>query len=172
MPDGTVRYLGGAEQVCEPSGRYEGNWLDPAPPPQAAVEGAMEVARAGAARGYRGLLGMDVAILPGGAVRIFDLNFRENSCTAAVLLRESIHRRHGNGVMRLRSFRGDGFRAAASAARRALRAGFLLPLAIFDPAEIALADEPAIIRGLVLGESRADVARRELELAALGLGQT
>lgn len=170
MPDGAVRYLGSAEQICDASGRYRGNWLDAENPPPEAIEGAAAVARIGAGLGYCGFLGVDLAIMADGSLKIFDLNFRDNSSTPALLLQDSIRRRFGDCVMRLRGFRGMGdYPALLKAARAGWRSGLLLPLASCDPQAIGATEEPPTLRGLVIGADRSDVERGETELAALGL---
>ena len=58
--------------------------------------------RAAAARGYRGIAGIDVAFLEDGPPRVLDLNFRVNGSTAAAWLRSAVERERGAGSMRLR----------------------------------------------------------------------
>ncbi len=171
MHDGSVRYLGAAEQICSREGRYLGNWLDSTRPvPGEALAAGLATARRITRTGYRGLFGMDAAILPDESVKVFDLNIRVNGCTAPILLDASARGRHGHRVALLRSWNGaDGSAGLFPAARRAIAAGLILPLGVFDPAAIGRTKLRPGLRGLVLGDSRKDVRRREAELARLGL---
>jgi hypothetical protein len=111
-----------------------------------------------------------MALCANGRLGVFDLNFRVNGSTIAVLLAEDIHRLREMPVMRLRSFVGStDFSATIAGAREGLGRGLLLPLATYHPAEGGRpADAPRLL-GLVLGTSRADVGRHEEELERCGL---
>lgn len=92
--DDGVTYFGAAQQVCDAAGRYYGNWCLPGGPGERAIEFARHAARAGQARGYRGVLGIDVGLTTdGGRPFVFDLNFRTNGSTSLVLFHESIRAR-------------------------------------------------------------------------------
>jgi hypothetical protein len=78
-------YLGAAEQVCSPEGRWLGNYCGAgfqAPPELEEI--AMAIARAGRAAGYRGFAGFDIGVDGDGSYWVFDLNFR--SCGSLVQL--------------------------------------------------------------------------------------
>jgi hypothetical protein len=56
-----------------------------------------------------------------------------------------------------------------AAARRAVRAGLILPLTIFDPSAIDAQDVPPSLRCLVFGDNRKEVRQNEAALAEIGL---
>lgn len=171
MPDGAARYFGHAEQDVTPGGQYRGNWIDAGTPLDPRVVDACRacVERA-AAEGYRGIAGIDAAVLDDGRVVVLDLNFRVNGSTAAVLLAPAVRRARGPCVMHLRGFvsRHD-FRTTVAAAAAAVRRGTLIPLGAFDPAAAGHAGHASRVSGLVIGPTRADVARAEADLATAGL---
>ncbi len=170
MSDGTVRYLGSSEQVSAADGLYYGNWIDDeSVAPEAAVKLGASVAARGAARGYRGICGLDVAILPDGRVIAFDLNFRTNGSTAPVLLRESIERERGARVLRLNGWQRPGsYRDLLNATYEAVDAGYLLPLLTYDPQVDGFADGLPRLTGLLLGATREEIPERERQLGELG----
>lgn len=151
-----IRYLGFAEQVTTPEGRFDGSWLDAeASLPDAVVAAGRAIMEAGVARGYRGIAGFDVARCADGRWLYFDLNFRLNGSTAPVLLLRATAARLQLPVFRYRSWCGaDGFDALLARARRGLHAGRLLPLSIH-------AGAPPRLSGMVAGTSRADVEQNE-----------
>ncbi len=171
LPDAAVRYLGAGEQVCDSDGRYHGNWFDArAQAPAAAVDLAIAIAATAAARGYQGLLGVDLAITVEGNIAVFDLNFRANGSTAALLLQESIAQRTGATVMRVRAWEGrSGYHGLLDTAYTAMNNGWLIPLVSYDPRLDGITDAPPRLVGLLLGDSREEVCEREREIAALGL---
>ena len=170
-PSGDARVLGASEQVVTAEGRYRGNWLPPEhDPPAGAAALSLAIARGAAARGYSGILGLDLAAGPGGTPVVFDLNFRLNGSTPALLLAGSVRAATGAAAIRYRTFEGrDGHAAALAAAQRGLRGGWFVPLNTFDPALSPSSDARAWVSGLVLGADRAEVGRREAELLAAGL---
>jgi hypothetical protein len=169
---GEVHYLGLSEQVVTSAGRYRGNWLGAdLAAPEGAADLAGDIARAASARGYFGILGLDVAEDGAGAPIVFDLNFRLNGSTPALLLAPSIAAATGARAMRYRTFEGRyGYAAAIGVARRALRSGWFVPLNSFDPARSPEPDARAWLSGLLLGADRAEVRQREEELRTAGLG--
>lgn len=171
MPDATVLYLGFADQDVTEEGRYRGNWIHlRSPIPQEAVEAGRAVMQRGAALGYRGLAGIDMALLSDGRIVVLDLNFRVNGSSAAVLLAPQILRQRGPAVMHLRSFRGNRtFAEMIVAARAAVRRGRLLPLGTFDPQSAGHPTQSPRLNGIVLGSSQPEVLAVEAELAADGL---
>ena len=168
---GDAHVLGVSEQVVTAEGRYRGNWLPPEhDPPLGADALSLAIARDAGARGYCGILGLDVAAGPGGSAIVFDLNFRLNGSTPALLLAASVRAATGASAIRYRTFEGhEGHAAALAAARRALRAGWFVPLNTFDPARSPESDARAWVSGLVLGADRFEVGRREEELRTGGL---
>jgi len=168
---GRITYLGCAEQVSDAQGRYHGNWIDAeSEAPAVAVEAGVRVVRAGLDRGYWGCVGVDMAVKEDGRVVVFDMNFRLNGSTAALLLAESVRSSLGQPVIRLRSWRGKGtYREMLRAAYIAMGKGLLLPLNSYDPVAGRQPHAPPRMAGLIVGGSRAEVKEREGELAALGL---
>ena len=171
MPDGSVLYLGSAEQVIDKLRIYRGNWIEAQPslPPAALGLGAKIAARS-AALGYYGFLGIDVAVLPDELVVAYDLNYRANGSTVALVFSDSIFCRTGASVMRLRSWTGHaGYNPLLRAAYRALQSGLFLPLWSYDPSADGYMNSLARIGGLIPGDTREDIQVIESEIAAMGL---
>lgn len=171
MPNGNVRYLGHAMQEIAGGERYIGNWIElGAALCPALVEIGTNIARRGSALGYRGIVGIDFAILQDQQALVLDLNFRLNGCTAALLLAPCLHEKFGPAIVHLRSFSTkEGFEKMIAAARPAVQRGQLIPLNTFDPIAAGYDPAPAQMRALVLGNCEADVLAIENELAAEGL---
>ena len=171
MADGQVVYCGCAEQVSDEHGFYQGNWLDRALKlPELVLKLGNHIADKGVAAGYYGFMGIDVALLPGGQVMAFDLNFRANGSTTALLFSESIVHRTGKSVMRLRSWRSRiGYRHLLKIAYSLLQSGSFLPLWSYDPRADGLRDSEARLGGLLIGFTREEVQDLELEIASRGL---
>ena len=168
-PDAHVDYLGAAQIIADPRGGYCGNWLgELATPSLPGIDLGRQIAELGARRGYRGYLCVDIAELVDGRVLAYDLNFRVCGSTAALLVFDAVRKATGASVAKFRNWSFDGpHRELAASARRAMRAGFLVPLSSFDPQVHGL-DGPAKISGLLLGGSTEEVVRREAELERLG----
>jgi hypothetical protein len=178
LPDARVLHLGTAEQVCDAAGGYGGNWLSrsplaPEPGQKAAIAVGRAVAHSAAARGWRGCLGVDVALLADGRAIAHDLNFRTNGSTVPLLLFESVARsRSGCAVGRSRgwTWRGDGgFAGLVRLAGAAAARGVLVPYGTYDPDAGGPAGAQPRLSGLLVGASREEVCERERELAAAGL---
>jgi hypothetical protein len=170
--DGSVVACGTAEEVCE-RGKWLGNWLDPAGDdlPADALAAAMGVVTAAAARGYRGLAGVDVALLSDGRPpKILDLNFRVNGSTAAAWLRASLERERGARSIRVRSWTVEGaaFADLLRVARGAVARGTLVPLCLYDPDATATSGVPRM-SGLLVGPTREAVEEEQRRLESEGL---
>lgn len=166
LPDGTSRYLGAAEQICE-ANRYTGSWLDlrTEPDPEFVEVGAaiIEVA---AAMGYRGIAGFDMGRDPSGRVVVFDLNFRINGSTIPLLLAESVAETREAPVLRSSRYVGTGsFEELLHAAHRAIDERWFVPFATRAPDAHSRASRP-LLAGLIVGDSRDAVAVRDAELRA------
>jgi hypothetical protein len=172
MHTGQIVYLGSAEQITDPCGKYYGNWIDTdSQAPSAAIEMGTQVARKGFAKGYWGILGIDMAILEDKRIFIFDLNFRLNGSTAALILADSIARTHGQPAMRLTNIRARGsYREMIATLYTAMDRGLFLPLTSCAPSSPAknIPDRPRA-SGLVLGSSRCQIMERCQELESLRL---
>jgi hypothetical protein len=88
LPDGEAVLVGAADQECDGTGAYTGTWLGGESPPPEALELALTIARRAASLGYRGAVGIDMAVVAGGKVVAFDLNFRVNGSFAPLLIFE------------------------------------------------------------------------------------
>ena len=167
-----VRYLGSADQVVSPEGQHQGNWIDlETPLSPAVVEPAMEVVRRGAAMGYRGFVGVDMAVTRDDHVYVLDLNFRLNASTAALLLAPAIQDRLGAHVSHVHKFQRSG--SAEEFARLLepwVRSGELVPLAFFDAEAAGHPGQPTIVQAMIVNTSRAAVLETESRLAKLGIG--
>jgi hypothetical protein len=160
--EGSVTFLGAAEQVTDDLANYHGNWIDQeSEAPQAAIDACTRVVKEGYARGFWGCVGIDTAIMDNDRVVIFDLNFRINASTAALLLTEKIRKVSGQKVFRLRSFKGkNSYREMLDMTYDAVHKGFLIPLGSYDPDVGGYPQMPPRLTGLVLGNSRAEVDDR------------
>lgn len=168
-PDEGVTYIGATAQLCRASGAHAGNLLDPASPPaQPLLDLAREIASTGSRLGFSGIAGFDIVVTRDGRVLAIDLNFRLVSSTAQVLLHKRLSKARGLAVSRLAfgSFPGkldDMLRAC----RPFIDRGWLVPLATFDPEFGGLGRGDARCRFLVFGDSAADIAAREKDLASI-----
>ena len=169
-----VHYLGGSEQVVTAEGRYRGNWLAVPGSAEAGPAGAeplvLDVAARAARAGYLGIAGFDVAVGADGRLVVFDANFRLNGSTPALLFAASVAAVTGAAAIRYLTVEGStGLAPALRHVRKALRAGWFVPLNGFDP---AWADDPEAkpwFSGMLLGADRAEVRSRQDELASAGL---
>jgi hypothetical protein len=171
LPQGQVRYLGYADQDVSELGRYRGNWLRLGTVlPDAIVDIAIEVARRGAAMGYRGIVGIDMALLEDRRILVVDLNFRVNGSTAAVLLAPALLEARGPKLLHVRGFKGAGdVESMLEIARRATDAGQLIPLSLFDPVHAGHPPQPPRLKGLILADSQEEAQRIESDLSMHGL---
>jgi hypothetical protein len=166
MPDGAVRYLGFADQDVTPEGKYRGNWLALDPPlDEADIEAAAEPVRRGAAMGYRGFAGVDIAMTREGRTYVLDLNYRINACTAPLLLAPALRERTGAPLMHFRRLTCPaGARRLAEVIRPYVVTGRVVPLNLFDADAAGYVGKPSISQALILGESRADILAVESEI--------
>ncbi len=171
MPDGTVRYLGFADQDISENGRYRGNWMSLGSTlPAEAIDIGVAIAKRGALLGYRGFVGIDIAQTNEIPWVVLDLNFRVNGSTAAVLLAPAIERQFGPCYLHLRGFVCDaGFTRLIAATRSGLRSRSLIPLGAFDATGAGHSGQPSRLLALILAESQVGAHRVEMELAASGL---
>jgi hypothetical protein len=168
---GEIDFLGFADQVSDDRGIYRGNWIESGMEcPPTVAEVGRNIVRSAFDRGYWGFLGIDIALLANGECKVFDLNFRANGSTPAVLLAESVYRRFDRPVMRLRRFSGtDGYRQLLQAARQAMNEEIFLPLGSCDPSAGPYPNERPLMTGLILGQTRFDVLENERKLMSLGM---
>ena len=171
MSDGSVRYLGFAEQIVTPEGKHRGNWIDlDATLPEEVIEAAAEPVRRGATLGYSGIAGIDVAITRDGRIVVLDLNFRINASTPALLLGAAISERQGATTMHFRKMQGDfGAKSLADKMTPFVADGRIVPVTLFDADAAGYRDKPSSALVLVAGHSRDDVLATEAELASRGV---
>jgi hypothetical protein len=169
--DGSIRYLGSTEQVVDGQGNYLGNWVDAASGvPAEVVELGETIMAKAAAMGYRGVAGFDTAVLPGGGLAVFDLNFRLNGSTAALMLFSGVSQREAQ-TARFRPFRSHlALGPTLRVLRRAIRDGELVPLSFYNPFAGPVPGRPPSLSGMLFGSSRNEVRKKEARLAAEGIG--
>jgi hypothetical protein len=168
---GNITYLGFTEQVSDDRGAYCGNWLeDGTVCPVDAVEVGASIVRTAYEHGYYGIVGIDMAVWEEQPCKVFDLNFRANGSTPAILYSQSIYRNHQKPVIRLRRLKGSGnYRDMLNSVYRAMTKGILLPLGSCDPEKGNYVEKHPLLTGMILGETRQDVLENERELASMGL---
>ena len=169
--DGHIDYLGFAEQVSDDQGAYCGNWLENGTEcPSDAIEIGVSVVRAAYELGYYGIAGIDMAVWEDKPCKVFDLNFRGNGSTPALLYSQSVYRHHRKPVIRLRRLKGRGrYRDMINSVHRAMAKGILLPLCSCNPEAGNYVGERPLLTGMILGETRQDVLENERELTSMGL---
>lgn len=168
LPAGRVQYLGAAEQIIDRDGRYLGNWISAAEPPQAVIDLGREIAARGAARGYLGIAGFDIVAAADGRILVLDLNFRVNGSTAGLLYRDSLRDLHGPVEIMFRTLRDSrGWGHACETVAEHIGAGRILPFAGYDPAPGSGA--AARMSVLATGPTRGDVAGTMTSLRRHGL---
>lgn len=169
--EGNISFIGSAEQINDTTGKYFGNWIDGScEPPPGAIEAGRSVAKAGFEMGYWGCVGIDMATMEDGRILIYDLNFRLNGSTAALLLSRNLKKKYGQPVMRLAGLKGtSSYKRMVKAIYTAMDKGLFVPLVTCDPAAIKKLSHAPCARGLILGRTRAQVREHVKALEALGL---
>ncbi len=170
LENGSVRYIGGSEQICDRKGVHEGNLIDSnAPLPGNAIELGRRIAKIGARVGYRGLAGFDIVTTQDERLLALDLNYRLVSSTAQVLLHDSLRKSRRFQVSRLADATYEGALVhALTSCRRFIETGWLVPLSFFDPLEAVVATKSRA-RLLILGENRAEIEARMQTLRERGM---
>lgn len=166
LPDGEVHLVGSAEIISSRDGTYLGNWLGDAEAWPTTMDLVLEIARAGASRGYLGLLGVDVAEFPDGTTLAYDLNFRLCGSTAPLMVAPAVLGPSGATVARFRPWLLDVSLAEAAQRLERVRAIGLVPISLFDPAAHAL-NGPIRVASLVVGTSRPEIEERITEIEAI-----
>lgn len=169
-PDGRCEIVGSAEEIVS-DGRWRGNWHDARGDmvPDEVLAQVRAIMRNGADRGYRGIIGIDVARLENGTWRVLDLNFRVNGSTAGAWLRASITTSRGVPVMQGRGWSCPaGFDRLFDVVAEAVRRGTFVPLGLYDP-DAGSTGGLARVAGLLLGESREAIEEENRRLTSEGL---
>jgi len=170
LPDGTLRRLGGSNQICAASGLYLGNRITGAPLSEAALDLAQTIAAAGAQRGFRGIAGFDILEPESGPPLAIDLNFRPNGSTPLLLLHGSLGRARGLPCAQyVISSTKLTLSAALTRLRPGFEAGWLLLVGAYDPARIGQTERPRWVRLIVMAEDEAQLDRRIAALGRAGL---
>ena len=169
--DGEINYLGFAEQVSDEQGMYQGNWIEAGDKCSLdAIEVGISICRKAFEMGYYGIVGIDLAVFENGNCKVFDLNFRCNGSTPALLYAESLYKHHPNQVMRFRRMTGRyNYRDLLNSVYKAMDKGILLPLGSCDPEAGPYVQEKPILNGIILGENRQHIMENERDLISMGL---
>jgi hypothetical protein len=169
-PFGRVLYLGSAEQITDDQGKYFGNWIDEeSQAPAAAIAVGMQIAKQGYKLGYRGCLGIDMALLEDGRILVFDLNFRLNGSAPALLLSESIANKYRQPAMRLTSLKSNSsYGKMIERLYLTMEKGFFLPLITCNPLATERCSNQPRAGGLVMGASREEIEERCRQMEGLG----
>jgi hypothetical protein len=167
---GRIIYLGSAEQVSDAEGKYRGNWIDPkgeAPPE--AVELGRNIVQKSYGLGYRGFVGIDMAVQDNGSIIVFDLNFRVCGSTFALVMAEAIRQNLGQSVIRSHYLIGKGtYSQMLKVIYKAMEKKLLVPFASYDPSAGLYSSAP-LVRCLILGQSREEVEENQQQIAEWGL---
>jgi hypothetical protein len=111
-----------------------------------------------------------MAVVEDGRILVFDLNFRVNGSTAALLLAESVQRTSGRTVLRFRALQASGtYYDLLNSVYASMHKGIFLPLSSYDPEVGGHPKTRPRLTGLILGETREEVEEHERELSSMGL---
>lgn len=160
--DGEIIYLGAAEQITTSSGFYFGNWIDKdLEPPEKVIALGREIMEHACSMGYRGIAGFDIVETEDNRVLAIDLNFRLNGSTPALLLRDSIFKHTGTSSLLFRSWTTRiPFSNVLEVCRRAIKAGFLIPLTLYKPESPPETRPFTCLSGVLAGSSRQMIRKR------------
>lgn len=169
--DERLIYLGSTVQNIDEHGKYKGNWVDKgAEPDDEVIEIGRKIMEEGCKRGYKGIAGFDIAVTADGRKIAFDLNYRVNGSTAALLLRDSIEDQFGHEIIKYVSWKSkSGIEPLYEAVKRGIEDGYFVPLSIYDGSESPYEDADALIQGLVLGDTREEADQKEAIFQRAGL---
>lgn len=164
---GRAALLGVTEQIIVDRSRYAGGWYGPAvKPPPVAWEAARAVMRQIAKTGFRGIVGIDLGMLPDGSARAFDINPRVNASTSGLWFmdfRPDIQTRHG----RIQAWRSSlPWEEVDRIIGAEIKAGLWLPLCVRDPALNAGVGPGPMMVGVTMGDSRQEAFDATDELRA------
>jgi hypothetical protein len=170
---GSIQYLGAAEQVTTEQGNYTGSWLDPhVQPTEHMIQAGQRIMEKAVALGYKGVAGFDIVLSFDERVIVLDLNFRVNGSTASILLQQGITQAYGVSTLRYTSWRWRGATAQRLArAQQFIQQGYFVPLSFYDAEASPYPEAISRLLGIVIGQSREEVAARNeqftQELAAV-----
>ena len=168
---GVPRLLGATEQLISATGGYGGSRVGGTVLPPVAAELCRAVAERARQLGFIGYCGIDTGLTSSGELKVFDLNFRINASTPALLVLDAIAASRGSawqGRARWQTYRHGGSlpdlvkRLDAVYPDRAL-----VPIASYDPAFTANGLGPSLLSALLIGDDEEDLQRlTELSLPA------
>jgi hypothetical protein len=160
---GAPRLLGATEQLISATGAYGGSRVGGTVLPPAAAELCQAVAERARGLGFIGYCGIDTGLTSSGELKVFDLNFRINASTPALLVLAMIAANRGpswEGRGRWQTFRHSG--SLPDLVRR-LEAVYpdraLVPIASYDPAFTANGMGPSLLSALLIGDDEQDLRR-------------
>ena len=168
---GAPRLLGATEQLISATGAYGGSRVGGTVLPAAAAALCQAVAERARELGFIGYCGIDTGLTSSGELRVFDLNFRINASTPALLVLDAIAAGRGPswpGRGRWQTYRHGG---SLPALVKRLEAVYpdraLVPIASYDPAFTANGSGPSLLSALLIGDDERDLRRlTELPLPA------
>ncbi|WP_457936055.1 hypothetical protein [Mesorhizobium sp. 10J20-29] len=170
MPDGSVEIEGGTLQITSRSGIYAGNLFDMAKKvPSRALAVARAAAEAGAKAGYRGICGFDILVTRAEEAFLVDPNFRPTWSTPFLFHCQSLLVSRGMRCARFVNCampqRLDKF---LSFCRPGFEAGWLLPVATYDPEFGNISGEDSRMLVMILGGDRLEIETLEKKLRRMG----
>lgn len=167
--DGAVTFLGAAEQTFSAPAQQSGSVIDPeAEFPAEGIALAMDVAKAAAREGFRGICGLDIGLARDGRMIVFDPNFRVNASTVQVLMHPAAVARSGLDISA--SFAGQTTRPMAEAIAQVkgpVSDGWFVPTRLLDQAYLSAVAGKSLCTGFVMGRTRAETEARSAQLARL-----
>jgi hypothetical protein len=160
---GAPRLLGATEQLISATGAYGGSRVGGTVLPPAAAELCQSVAERARGLGFIGYCGIDTGLTSSGELKVFDLNFRINASTPALLVLTAIAASRGaswEGRGRWQTYRHSG---SLPALVKRLEDVFpdraLVPIASYDPAFTANGPGPSLLSALLIGDDEHDLRR-------------
>jgi hypothetical protein len=168
---GAPRLLGATEQLISATGAYGGSRVGGTVLPPAAAQLCQAVAERARELGFIGYCGIDTGLTSSGAVRVFDLNFRINASTPALLVLAAIAASRGPSWMgrgRWQTYRhGGALPDLVTRLEAVYPDGALVPIASYDPAFTANGAGPSLLSALLIGDDEQELRRlAELPLPA------
>jgi hypothetical protein len=161
-----IRYIGAAEQLFSAPGMQSGSLMDDTcPPPDKAVEIGYQISLQAERRGYRGFAGYDMGVAEDGRIYFFDLNFRLNSSTPALLFHHGTERGSDPRVSVVcNQLTTLPLEEALSKLEDLVVDGAFVPTRLYDGSKHS-GCAPSVITGILTAPSRHAVADLQAELS-------